>query len=230
MNRPLNLIVTIALFSLFAFGTAVAAESDSLIGSVVLKTYDLDQSEYSVEIKSNPLKTTGLTSDELTLEPITQKDPIGLFIFLATVTRDNQPVETGQVRVDIRRFAEVMVLTDRFQRFESFAPERMELQRMDVTDLREMPITNFAQLEGLRSGRNLRKGTVLTLAATESIPDIERGDEMTIVYDDGLCRITATGIALQSGQAGDQIRVKNKTTKKIILARIIDDSAVAVDP
>lgn len=47
---------------------------------------------------------------------------------------------------------------------------------------------------------------------------------------DGLCRITAAGVALQSGMAGDYVKVKNKGSGKIILARVVDGTAVAVGP
>ena len=47
---------------------------------------------------------------------------------------------------------------------------------------------------------------------------------------DGLCRITSAGVSLQSGMAGDYVKVKNKGSGKIILARVVDGAAVAVDP
>ena len=66
--------------------------------------------------------------------------------------------------------------------------------------------------------------------ALERIPDIERGRDVAIVYIEGMCRISADGRTMQSGQAGDYIKVKNKTSGKIILARVVDATAVAVDP
>ena len=57
-----------------------------------------------------------------------------------------------------------------------------------------------------------------------------RPTRLSFVYIDGLCRITATGVALQSGMAGDYVKVKNKGSGKIILARVVDGTAVAVDP
>ena len=86
------------------------------------------------------------------------------------------------------------------------------------------------EIEGYRTKRNLRRGTILTTAAIEPIPDIEAGRELSIVYIGGLCRITTAGVALQSGMAGDYVKVKNKGSGKIILARVVDGTAVAVDP
>ncbi len=231
MKRMLGKITLLLLIGLFFTAAgASAGTGDDLIRQRIFEMYDLDTTAYEIEIRSNPLSTASLTAAELQLRPLLKKAPRGLFSFQATVTRDGKQVESRQVRTKIRKFAEVVVTIDKIKRSEEFAPDRMEIRRMEVTNLTEKPISGFDELAGLRAKRNIRQETILTLAATEPIPDIERGDETLIVYNDGLCRITVPGIALQSGVAGDHIRVKNKATKKIITARVIDDSAVAVDP
>ena len=68
------------------------------------------------------------------------------------------------------------------------------------------------------------------MSTMEQVPDVESGREVSIVYNAGPCRISALGVVLQKGMAGDYIKVKNKSSGKIVLARVVDESAVAVDP
>ena len=120
--------------------------------------------------------------------------------------------------------------TGRIRRNEVLTPEKLTLQRMDITSLQEQPIQSVQDIEGYRSKRNLSLGRIVTLSAVEPVPDIEVGREVSIVYDDGFCNIAAPGKVLQNGWAGDYIKVKNKTSGKIILARVVDETVVAVDP
>ncbi len=100
---------------------------------------------------------------------------------------------------------------------------------MEVTSLRTQPVRSFEELEGIRAKRNLKKGDVLLITSIESVPDIEVGDEVTITFNDGLCAITAPGTSLQTGSAGEQVRVRNEASGKIIYARIVDRKFVSVE-
>jgi len=128
------------------------------------------------------------------------------------------------------RYESVLVLTDRIRRHETLGPEKFALKEMDVTSLREKPITSATSLADMRTRRNLRRGDILTSGDIEPIPDIESGRDVTIVYSSGLCRITTEGRTLQSGMAGEYVKVKNKSSCKIIIARVVNGTAVAVDP
>ena len=221
------------LLMLFLVITAVsltaAGNSDEIIISKVKELYVLDNS-YTIEILSNQLNSTDFSADDISIRSLTQKEPLGLFTVLATIIKDEKVDATGQVKMRIKKYADVMVLTDRVAKNDIISSGTAEIQRMDITDLREKAIMSLGETEGLRLKRNLRKGTILTAGDFETIPDIESGMETKIVYDDGFCKITALGVALQTGVAGEYVKVKNKSTKKIILARIVDDKSVAIDP
>jgi len=70
---------------------------------------------------------------------------------------------------------------------------------MEVTTLRERPLTDANQLVGSRAGRNLRMGTIVTSGDLETVPDIENGRDVAIVYTDGLCRISAEDVRCSPG-------------------------------
>lgn len=225
-----KLLALIILILLAMPVMAVEETCDQLIVNEIMMMFGLDSESYLVEVLSNHLSMQNIADCSLALKPLTQKDPVGLFSVLATVMRGEDIVATGQVRLRIKKYAMVVVANDRIIRGDAIDPERLVIQKMEVTNLIEQPLTTFDGLDQFRAKRNLKKGTVVTTGALEAVPDIERGHETLIVYDDGFCKVTAPGMALQSGLSGDYIKVKNKATNKIIVARIIDDNSVAVDP
>ncbi len=220
-----SVVLTLALAA-----SASAANRDQAIIDKMRAVYNLDTNTYKIEILSNRLRTNELNAANVAIHPLTTKDPLGLLSVIVNVLEGDKVIESGQVRMKIRQFADVLVVSDRITSREPLSEDKLSIRRMDVTSLHEKPLLSIGEAEGYRAKRNLRRGTILTTASVEPIPDIEAGRELSIVYVDGLCRITACGVALQSGVAGDYVKVKNKGSGKIILARVVDAAAVAVDP
>ena len=217
--------------AVFVLSAAVAASpSDDAIIEKMMAMYNLDSLSTEIEILSNPLKTAEVSSDNVILIPLTQKELSGLYTVMAKVTENGEVVESGQVRMKIRHYDDVVVLTDRIASREPLTEDKLTIKRMEITSLHEKPLQSIGDVQNYQTRRNLAKGTILTAAAVEPIPDVEAGNEVVIIYDDGLCRISAAGVVLQSGMAGAYVKVKNKASNKIIVARVVDETAVAVDP
>ncbi|MHC4271567.1 MAG: flagellar basal body P-ring formation chaperone FlgA [Planctomycetota bacterium] len=64
------------------------------------------------------------------------------------------------------------------------------------------------------------------VGATENIVVIERNQTVTIRAESPGLVITAVGIALQKGQAGEFIRVRNVDSKRIVFAKVCEDGTV----
>ncbi|MFH1687354.1 MAG: flagellar basal body P-ring formation chaperone FlgA [bacterium] len=230
----MRILRRILLLILFLTGTgslvAGTVPVDQAIIEHMFSLYDLNSAQYEIEILSNPLVTEQVSPGEFSLKPLTQKSPAGLFSIMATITRDGQEVESRQVRLRIKLLGEVLVVQDRVNRSMPMSQVQTELARRDVTELKERPIVDRAELVGYQSRRNLQRGEILTAGDIELIPDVVNGNDVEIVYVDGFCRVTAPGRVLEKGSIGDHIRVKNTATNKVIVARVVDGSAVAVDP
>jgi len=210
--------------------TVSALPPDEAVRIKMAEMYDLDTTYYLIDILTGGLKSADITVDQLTLRPLTPKEPLGMFSVMADVKDGANTLESAQVRMKVRKFADVLVMLENVGRSQEIRGEQLELRRMEVTTLRERPLTDPNQLVGSRAGRNLRIGTIVTSGDLEVVPDIENGRDIAIVYTDGHCRISAEGRALQSGVAGEYIKVKNKGSGKVVLARVVDGTAVVVDP
>jgi flagella basal body P-ring formation protein FlgA len=227
-SKPI-LMLSIAVL-MFAAVTATAEETGKAIQDLVMQTYGFDSAAYRVEVVSSQLKTKIVNREDVSFTALTPQPPLGPFPVLVTIIDSGSVIEKGQVRLNVHRFADVLVAQGDIARHQILTPDQFELRRMEVTSLREQSVESAEDIEGQRSKVSLRKGNILTTASLEPIPDIEVGGEVTIVYDDGLCKVTVPGKALQSGSAGTRVRVKNTASGKILMARVIDQQLVAVGP
>ncbi len=230
-NQLLVMIVMIcALVSSTLVSSVVADDIKDIIKEMIVADYQLDPQQYEIEITSSQLKISEVDPAAVAYRPLTQKEPLGLFTVLVTIERENMPSLRGQVRMKVKRFAEVLVATDRITRHELLSSDNFELKSMNVTSLRVQPVRSFDRISDHRSKRILRKGDILTTGAVEPVPDIDVGEEVTIIFSDHWGTITVPGRAMQTGWTGKKIRVKNKASGKILLARVVDNKSVAVDP
>jgi flagella basal body P-ring formation protein FlgA len=215
---------------IFLAQSAGAVDFDAALVEKVREQFVLDSATYEIDILSNRIKTRIVNPVDLSLRPLTQQEPLGLFSVQAEIIRDGAVIERGQVRLRVKKFAEVLVATDKVQRHQLLGEQQFELKRTEVTSLREQPVVSFAELTGYRAKRNLRLGSILTTGALEPVPDIDVGGEVTIVFSDAWGTITVAGQVLETGRIGDRVRVKNCASGKIILATVISDKSVEVNP
>lgn len=225
------IVLSLILWLLLSLpGGSSAMTIEAAISEHMASLYDLDMSRYDIEVLSNPFEVDSVAASEFELQPMTRSEPLGLFSIRAAIVRNGNEVEAHQVRLRINHYDDVLVTLDRVGRAETLEPNAVELRRVDITDLREKPLRSIEELNGLRARRNLRRGEVLTTGDFEPIPDVERGSEVQITFSQGLCTVTAPGEVLEAGATGEFVRVRNKASKKIITARVVDGSAVAVGP
>lgn len=200
------------------------------ITTFLMDELQLDQNQYEIDVISCRLHAKEADPANLTFKPISQKEPLGLYTIIVQIMDGDNIKEASQVRVRIKKFEDVLVVSDRFKRHEVLDDRRTEVRRMDVSDLRSQAYYSVDETEGYRVKSSIQKGTIVTMNLLEKIPDIEAGKVTTIVYSQSGFQITAEGVAMQTGSTGEYIKVKNKTSNKIVIARIIDSNNVAVDP
>ena len=88
------------------------------------------------------------------------------------------------------------------------------------------PVTTVKTAVGKRATRRLRMGAPIALSALETPPDLSANDRVTIEYLYGPIRISAPGLARQTGAIGDTIRVYALDTRKELEAVIVDGHTV----
>jgi len=126
-------------------------------------------------------------------------------------------------------YKSVLVLKDNMGRNTLIRPELVTSARKANIKLSRGYFTDFSQLQGSISVRNIQAGTVLRPAQFISPKLIKKGDKVTIRANSKSFTIQMSGHALSDGKLNQQIRVKNSRTKKIIEGTVIEAGVISVN-
>jgi flagellar basal body P-ring formation protein FlgA len=108
----------------------------------------------------------------------------------------------------------------------SAADIRWEKQRLSST-LR-VPVKDLSFFEHKRAKQKIPSGKLLTEDLFAPVPMINRGDRVTLLFEQAKLRITVPGKSLAPGSKGERIRVINLDSKKELLAEVLDERTVRV--
>ncbi len=88
----------------------------------------------------------------------------------------------------------------------------------DLASVRGKALTELPSGVKYASRRNVSAGQVLSLAMLQQLPSVSRGDIVLLSADIGSARVSAKAEALENGQRGEQIRVRNLRSEKVVRA------------
>jgi flagella basal body P-ring formation protein FlgA len=104
-------------------------------------------------------------------------------------------------------------------------PENFEKLQLKLTSGREYT-GDFPQ--GYRHLRSLRRGQVLLAEGIQPKPQVLKGSEVRVVFNEAGISVSLTARAKQDGWIGDQITLVNPTTKKEFQGQVVQAGIVAV--
>jgi len=129
----------------------------------------------------------------------------------------------------LKIYKSVLVLKESIGRNTLITTDLVTFARKANNKLSRGYFTDFAPLQGAVSVRHLQAGAVLRPAQFISQKLIKKGDKVTIRAKSKSFTIQMSGHALSDGKLGDQIRVKNSRTKKIVEGTIIETGVISVN-
>ncbi|MEP0073673.1 MAG: flagellar basal body P-ring formation chaperone FlgA [Marinomonas sp.] len=100
---------------------------------------------------------------------------------------------------------------------------------VDISTLRGQVFTAKNPPYGLIASRNLRINTYITDNLINQPTLVKKGDQVLITASDGNIIVRMNGVALENGIKGQQIRVKNTSSERIIYAKVVTSSEVLVN-
>lgn len=227
--RLIRMLLTCEVLLALAVSAQAATVGETVMNKLVTD-YGIDTADCRIEWLASTIDTTRTEFDAIEFTELSGQEPVGLFSLLVTVASGMQEADRGRVRFRIHRYDEVLVAASAVRRNDALDDADLEIKRMEITSLREQPLRAIDDCGRCRFRRNLGKGTIVTAEALEPVPDIEVGREVSIIFAEPGWSVSAVGEALRAGSAGDYIRVRNKASGKIIIARVIDETSVTVEP
>jgi flagella basal body P-ring formation protein FlgA len=85
----------------------------------------------------------------------------------------------------------------------------------------------MSEVIGRKAKFNLARGAVIKTRQLEIVYPVEKGKAVLVVADNSRLSITVNAIALEAGQLGDMIKVKNSTSGKILNAIVTGEKKVS---
>lgn len=133
------------------------------------------------------------------------------------------------VPAGIQQFDQVVVAKRHIKRGGLVTRADLTLERQDLTRLRRGYFLHPDDVLGLIAERGIRHGTTLTPHLLEQPMAVKRGARVVIIARIGGIEARMKGKSLDNGSLGEQVRVKNLSSKKELEARVISAGLVRVD-
>lgn len=141
---------------------------------------------------------------------------------------DGKVVQNVAVRAELEAIAPVVVAAADLARGVVLTAQDLKLAELDLGTVRN-PCFDLEELVGQKITRPVRLGTPFDRNMVELPAVIKRGELVTIRIRQAGLQLTAKGEALKDGRAGESIRVRNSSSNKDILCRVVAPGLVEVE-
>lgn len=121
---------------------------------------------------------------------------------------DGEHFQTVPIWFAVSVQAPALVVKGAMKRYQELSPGDVEETILDIASLNDEPLQK-SSLPGKRIVHDLEAGAVITAGDVEPMPDVRRGELITVYAHQGAVSLTVKGIALMDGHVSQQITVRN---------------------
>lgn len=146
---------------------------------------------------------------------------------VTVVLKDGQTIPyTATARVRI--WSNAAVSARRLKRHETLDEDDVRMERREVSNAIDGYFATPEEVAGMRTTRVISSGGLLMLSSVESIPLISRGSDVSLTIIIGAVTITSRGKALEDGDLGSLIDVRNCATGKRVTGEVAGENVVVL--
>ena len=190
----------------------------------------LRQSKRDVSVKDlsyreNVMLTPGITELRVSAWEGTRT---GQMVFEISATVENEPPTRFKVQAAVDEWRELPVAARPVQRGALISEEDIKMARLNAAAIPADATTDKQSLIGLQAERAVGFGEVFPRNKLVQPPLIASGSEVMLVYKTEMFTATATGVALEAGQQGQEIKVRNTASKKVVMGKVLEAGLVGV--
>lgn len=132
------------------------------------------------------------------------------------------------VPAQVAVYREVAVATRSLGRGHRISAGDVELELRDTGQLRQGFVVAVSSALGKELRRPLKAGEPIRLGLLTEPTVVERGDQVRLRAQTGTISVNTTGTALSSGRVGEQVRVRNDRSERVIRGRVTGPGEVEV--
>jgi flagellar basal body P-ring formation protein FlgA len=149
---------------------------------------------------------------------------------VALIVRVNDRVEKNlSIPVEIEALTNMVVAVRPLERGEIVAATDVSLQQRDLATAPGKISRNLADVIGKRVRVGIRGNAPVRSDYLEKQPLVKSGQNVTIIAENAMLKITAVGRVKTSGAEGDLVTVQNLGSMKDVQARVVDAGTVRVE-
>lgn len=211
--------------------TTVGSESikDELKKALAAKglagKYDLDFLGQAPEITLPHDQPATFDITEVSFDP--EKDT---FTASLAAPSSGNPIHRAKLSGKVERVTSIPVLRETLRSGTIIGMNDIEMVDMPTKSLNNEYIMNADELNGMTPRRFIHAGKPVQADEVEAPRIVQRGDAVTMVFQEGMLSLTAMGKALENGAKGDLIRVVNTASNRTVQAVVTAEREVTVQP
>lgn len=128
----------------------------------------------------------------------------------------------------VERMRLILVAARNIGRGERLSNADFSLEQRDVSTMGNSTVSDPARIAGKEARRPINLGDSLRTTSVTAPEVIQRGDAVSVKAVSGGIAVSTSGVAMNDGKVGEQIRVQNLKSERIIKARVTASGQVQV--
>jgi len=132
------------------------------------------------------------------------------------------------VPVEVKEWSMIPVAARSIAKGEVLRESDITKARLNIGQLPSDATVSEAQIIGHEVSLPLNPGDTFRSKTLKIPPIINAGSKVTLLVKEGYLRATASGVALEPGIQGQTIRVQNDTSKRVVMAEVVEPGLVHV--
>ena len=202
--------------------------------AAAFRRYIQEHSPYppqNLSIEVSPLKDVVILPDsKVSLTPVPPRSDklLGEVTLEMVIMHQGQPLKRLKVSGMVRLRRLVVCATRPLRPQNTIGPGDIQIVPREVTGNADDFFISAEQVVGHILARSVGPQEIITTRHLSNQPVIKRGDNVTVVLDEGGLEISTKGVAQEQGYLGKTIRLLNPKSKKEILGLVVDAKTVKV--
>lgn len=150
-------------------------------------------------------------------------------VSMAVLARQNDRLLRNiPVRIDVEARTDMVVTLRQIERGTLINAEDLVLQNRELSRNSSRAARKVEEIAGKKARTTLKTNQPIRSDQVEKVPLIKSGQIVTIIAENEVMKVSATGKARSSGAEGDIIIVQNQNSFKEIPARVLNATTVQV--
>ncbi len=135
---------------------------------------------------------------------------------------------TVYVPVTIDIYADILVSTRALQRGDIISEQDLDYRRINIASMGHGHVEDFSRVKGMQLKRPLKPGDALRMAHLVKPKLVRKGQTVVVSSHSRFLSVETAGVALDNGHLGQNIKVKNSRSNRVVEAKVVAPGKVII--